>query len=359
MGLFADIIRDAHRPLNGQWVRRNAVSEPEHPEFDEETAPENNGGMQTVFRFQKAEPQVKSGGFQEASYRQGKTFIPAGDPLTAGSEVKSPRANAYDVGITDITVTNVSGESELETGQEESASPSKIEAASMASDSYAVQSFNTSGLVETDLTHVKHQSEIPEGSRQPVSRQSEAFESRLPGRGAPSETSSLPPAYAERPSSRPFSTADPKLERRLAPDNQTASTAQYSRASAADTPGSPAKGEFPAAFSEFVRTDIQGHLSQSAERQHDFTGNPFSQRSTEGRRAEIAPESSRYRSSPAHSNFAPAPIGNKQTDTPESPSLVIGRIDVTVIAAAKPDTQAATHSDDSRSFLSRNYLKRV
>ena len=83
MGLFSDTLHDARRPLAGGWLRRSpdeaAMSAPDQ-DIAQDDMPDS--GMQTVFRFQKAEsPVSKPGGFREASSRSGAgiTRIPAGD----------------------------------------------------------------------------------------------------------------------------------------------------------------------------------------------------------------------------------------------------------------------------------------
>ncbi|MDP2832102.1 MAG: hypothetical protein Q8Q28_02150 [Pseudomonadota bacterium] len=74
-------------------------------------------------------------------------------------------------------------------------------------------------------------------------------------------------------------------------------------------------------------------------------------------RASAAAPSSR----PGRANYAAAQDPRRATELasePTPPSLIIGRIDVVVVAdAAPPRPQATARSD--RGFLSRNYLKRL
>ncbi|MDP2430993.1 MAG: hypothetical protein Q8O33_03080 [Pseudomonadota bacterium] len=60
---------------------------------------------------------------------------------------------------------------------------------------------------------------------------------------------------------------------------------------------------------------------------------------------------------PARANHAAAP-GPDRGPEPAPPSLIIGRIDVVVVADAAPPRPQATARAD-RGFLSRNYLKRI
>jgi len=304
MSLFNDTIHDARRPLAGGWVRRASdESEASTPEedFAQDSTP---SGMQTVFRFQKAGQFLP----REASIQPGAGHSrpPAGDPLSAGAEVESPRSPATNDGETLISVLGDSRESALETGQVIHGSPGKVAAANVVSESKTHQSVVLPGPIETELNRETHRSEIPEGSERLVSRQRETFLSRPTGRGAPSETS-LATAVATR-AAAPQAARGTRLAAEVAPERD-------SSAAIANIESRPAR--------EFA---VQESLSDSRARAAAPSSRP-------GRATELATE------------LAP-------------PSLVIGRIDVVVVAdGAPPQPQPTARAD--RGFLSRNYLKRL
>jgi hypothetical protein len=118
------------------------------------------------------------GGFREASYRSGSGIarIPAGDPLSAGTEVERPESHATNVnGNEGISVLGVNRVSELETGQVRHGSPGKIAAANVKSESSKHQSEVSSERIEAESYRETHQSKIPEGSERLVSRDGETF----------------------------------------------------------------------------------------------------------------------------------------------------------------------------------------
>jgi hypothetical protein len=321
MGLFNDTLHDARRPLAGGWVRRAPdESEAGAPEEDY-TQDSTPSGMQTVFRFQKAGQNLP----REASIRPGVGIarLPVGDPLSAGAEVESPRPHATNDGETRISVLGDSRESELETGQEIHGSPGKIAAANVVSESKTHQSVVLPGPIETESNHETHRSEIPEGSEQLVSRQRETFQSRPTGRGAPSETS-----LASTPA-QPGAAARTGQAAGLAFDSvfEHAAPHHYARdggAAIAHIESSPAREPLSETrASAATRPDRANHAAAQDPR----------------RATELATE------------FATKP-------TP--PSLIIGRIDVVVVAdAAPPQTQTQPTARADRGFLSRNYLKRL
>ena len=200
MGLFDDTIRDARRPLAGAWVWRAAAddeTEVDQPMVVDEPADSEPSGMQTVFRFQKAGSPAMPGGSREASFQRGAEYnrLPAGDLLPAGAEDESPEPPAVNVtGNRGISVASDSRTSNLETGQEEHASPSKMAVANAGIESATtVQSVVSPDPVGTKPSRGQ-QPNIPEGSEQPVSRSGEPYQSGPTGRGAPSEFFfSLPP----------------------------------------------------------------------------------------------------------------------------------------------------------------------
>ena len=314
MGLFNDTIRDARRPLAGGWVRRASdESEASLPEEDysQDSLP---SGMQTVFRFQKAGQFLP----REASIQPGAGLSrpPVGDPLSAGAEVESPRSPATNDGETLISVLGDSRESALETGQEIHGSPGKVAAANVVSESKTHQSVVLPGPIETELNHETHRSEIPEGSERLVSRQRETFLSRPTGRGAPSETS--------------LATARPGAAAR------TTQAAEFAT-------GFAFESSAPQSFDRDGGAAIANVESSPA---REFAA----QESLSEARTSAAAR-------PGRTAHAASP-GPGRASEPTPPSLIIGRIDVVVVAdAAPPQPQATARA--GRGFLSRNYLKRL
>lgn len=320
MSLFHDTLHDAHRPLAGGWVRR-APDESEAGAPEEEYAQDSTpSGMQTVFRFQKAGQFLP----REASTRPGAGLSrpPAGDPLSAGAEVESPRPLATNDGETLISVLGDSRESELETGQEIHGSPGKIAAANVVSESKTHQSVVLPGPIETESNHETHRSEIPEGGEQLVSGQRETFQSRPTGRGAPSET---------------YLATEPGQPGAAARTTQTAGSVSEYVSEPAD----------PQSFSRDGGAVI-AHIESSPARE-------FAAREalSETRASAI--------SRPDRASHAAAQDSRRATELATElapPSLIIGRIDVVVVADAAPSQPHATARVD-RGFLSRNYLKRL
>jgi len=311
MSLFNDTIHDARRPLAGGWVRRASdESEASTPEedFAQDSTP---SGMQTVFRFQKAGQFLP----REASIQPGAGHSrpPAGDPLSAGAEVESPRSPATNDGETLISVLGDSRESALETGQVIHGSPGKVAAANVVSESKTHQSVVLPGPIETELNRETHRSEIPEGSERLVSRQRETFLSRPTGRGAPSETT--------------LATAQPGAAARTTQATELAS-------------GFTSQSAAPQSFERDGGAAIANVESSPARESLSET------------RASAATR-------PNRPNYAASPTLDRGSEL-APPRLVIGRIDVVVVAAAAaapPQPQPSARAD--RGFLSRNYLKRL
>ena len=342
MSLFSDTIRDARRPISGGWVRRAAADEAAPEPMEEELPPESSG-MQTVFRFQK-EGQVLP---REASFQfgGGKNRLPAGDPLSAGTEVERPEPPATNVQVTGISVQGDNRGSELATGQEEHGSPSKVAAANVKSESKTHQSAGLPGPIEAEWVR-EQQSNTPEGGEQLVSGQSETFLSRPSGRGAPSETSltetsphritrDLPEGWAEKS----VVSADVHDHSEVVPSAPVPLMeplpfgipgGEGRRAPATASPGRPVGPAAEAAT--FALANTPDSPSPSAR----------------GGRPLFTP---------------PTPMTHAASRAPEpaQPSLVIGRIDVVVVASDAPPqtqpTQPAARAE--RGFLSRNYLKRL
>lgn len=317
MGLFSDTARDARRPLaGGDWLRRSAEMESMEEDL---SAAAPASGMDTVFRFQKAESPVSAGMLHGASSRTGGEYqaIPSGDPLFAGREAGRPKPSAIKVKGNDDSRQGNSEASELETGQEirgtERKSDAVVNPAPMARHSVN-QSEVMSETLELDSWNTAKPTEVSDGNGNTVNNRREQSLSRLPGRGAlPSETSPMTPAAVrEEPAVR----ADGA--RAAAPAIHAVAAAPANPAAA--VPAAPLPARAPARRPPATRAE------------QEWGGPP----------ARTAPSS-------------PSPPA--RATAPETPGLVIGRIDVVVVAA--PAAAAPARGRDDAGFLSRNYLKRL
>jgi hypothetical protein len=353
MGLFGDTIRDARRPVTGGWVRRSAMNEIEAAPDEAVAQDSMSSGMQTVFRFQKEGQSLP----REASSQLagGVTRPPAGDqfaggnnrlradgPLSAGTEVEIPEPSAIHVVNSDVSFKGDKRTGELATGQEEHTRSSKVVAAKVKSESFSLQSVVSPESMESELGHQQHQSGIPEDREQLVSVSSDAFLSRPPGPGAPSETFPSPAAVA--PS---YPTRLPQRPGEAMPAATPAQPLEsaHAAASALDPRASPP----PVASLAEAAPATPGELGHAYAR--EFTPPPAA--APRPSRAVLDPAGSRSDRS-AFAATAPAPRHAERSE----PSLVIGRIDVVVVANAAPASAPASPRADS-GFLSRNYLKRL
>jgi hypothetical protein len=349
LGLLADTISDARRPLDG-WVRRSAADEPDAGAPDEETGVDSAPpGIQTIYRFQKEGP-VRS---REASFQfgGGSNRSPAGDPLSAEGEAGRLVPTAKSVGITDISVKGDSRGSSLETGQEERASPSKIAAAGVVSASIPVQSDVSPVPVEAESSRAV-QYVVPDGSEPTVSESGETFGSRLTGRGAPSETYRLPPRDRE------YQPAEPAAHPARAAARGAAKSVAGSGQSETRSPMPAGAGAGHAAerFAEGIAADGGGAAGPSGRQPTSPSGLGIPDAPARSIPGEARPAMPREPA--AHAPFGPAKPNPATVSIESEPRLVIGRIDVVVLAreTPKPATAAA---DEQRGFLSRNYLKRL
>ena len=324
MGLFGDTLRDARRPLAGTWVRRATDGAPE-PDAALDEMPDT--GMQTVFRFQKgAAPGMNPAAAHEASPgpAAGKPAVPAADPLPAGAEMGTPEPSAMDVigdeGISDFLEVNRT--SELETGQVRHGSPGRMAAANAKSESGASRSEVLSGRLETALYREPHKSLIPEGSERSVSDNGKTSGSRPAGRGAsPSET---------HPTAATHAAAHPASIEGEAP---------------AALPPSPLAGEGLG-----VRGDTRIAASVPAPSSTPAIPHPSAAR------GEGMGRVTSHSAQPG-TDSAPLPPVLPRPRDPAPPALVIGRIDVVVVADAPARPQPNPRPDTG--YLSRHYLKRL
>lgn len=338
MGLFRDTLRDARRPLAASSVRRFAPEASEADVPEEDFSGDMPSGMQTIFRFQKAESPAMPGGLREASYRPGvvDNRLPVGGPLSAGVEGESRKPFASDAnGDVGISMRSDSGENELATGQEEHGSPGKVAAAKVASESGTHQSVVLPGPSEAEWVH-QRQARTPDGGDEPVSDRSETFSSRKAGRGAPSEifSSGAPPRQRPAPMARGESASvSPSPPRK--PGRGAGREPEAGPMDSAPEP-SLLQPESAEAWESAAQV-------RDAPRESAYPVRPLATRPT--REALETPRGGRER---------------ERARAAETPGLVIGRIDVVVVsreAAAQP--QAAENGRTERAFLSRNYLKRL
>ena len=358
-----------------------------------ETPDEDNAsdGMQTVFRFQKeGSPRPREASFRSAV---GVTRLSAGDPLSAGKEAgrrMSPannNANPLREGITDRTLSRGSG---LETGREERISPRKIAAASVEIGSQRkVRSLGVSVPDEAGLYHRTHKSNVPDGGVKPVSRSVEAFSSQPTGRGAPSETSlsdlvtettastsnALDISPLESESATTYSKVNAHGRSRDARTIHNRRSATLLQSATPEQHGESASRTYNTAL-RTKRTDGQaidpgidthsngapnaGERSDQpsgfspAESGAQASGPSPATRSARPASPSLAVPAAQVASPPS----APRAIAAPSIAPAPEPSLVIGRIDV-VVVAREPQALATSRTDNNRGFMSRNYLKRL
>ena len=328
MSLLGDTIRDAHRPLPGGgegWLRQVPFEQQAEGMAREVRIPAE---IQTVSRFQKEGPSPGVTVPREASFRPGET--PPDDPLSVESKVERPNLSASGVNGNEDIFTDM-GENqgnELATGQVNHRRPRWTTAAKMSAETSTHQSEVMSGPNESGSAHQRHQSREQQGSVRFVSEQEETYQSRIPGQGAPSEsffTAPIPPLRSESPGPTP-----------------------------AGRPNVPSRLLWPAEA-------VPGHAVDASESEaHDTdaqqgralpTGESVSAQTATAMESAAAPDFSALR------EVVPPKNGGI---VPSVPQLVIGRIDVVVVARQEP---ASVHSPFSRQsdsgFVSRNYLKRL
>ncbi|MDD2463326.1 MAG: hypothetical protein PHI97_04960 [Desulfobulbus sp.] len=328
MSLLGDTIRDAHRPLPGGdngWLRRMPLEEYADSSPEEDMA---SLGMQSVSRFQKEGLSPTMTAPREASFRSGGTL--ADDPLSVESKVEKSSVSTSGVnGNEDIfSVLGDNRGNELATGQVNHRSPSWTTAAKMSSETSTHQSEVMSEPIESDSAHQRHQSHEQQGIARFVSEQEETYQSRVPGQGAPSESFTAPinPLRSVQPGPTPVG-----------------------------WPSVPGQILWPAGAAPGQAVDPQGSVGENAD--------SFQVSSPPPEEPVGIPQAATAMSSPFAREFSPSAPGGQSASSPmesSSPQLVIGRIDVVVVAKQE---QAATRALSSRQsdsgFVSRNYLKRL
>lgn len=308
MGLFADTLADATRPLPRATLRR--MADASAPSCDE-PEPQDEGEALTVYRLQKdggkeppAPPAPRA--VDAAATAQGSLHAPVGD---------------FDVDATLQFVTSIDG---LETGKEQASlrtlgvtdeQEQLVSPDSLHRFHYAVATGSSvaSNLAPSPLDHrgdLVSRIDSSDGMR------------RATGRGAPSGD--------------PFPAAAPVA---------AASTAMP--AAAAATPASPD------AASAAIRQAMPGtHSANPAEAAHTAAVE-LATATTATVRAD-SPHAATGHAMPTA--FQAPPMRSSTTDT--APRLSIGRIEVTVVSAPQPARAASRPAGDD-AFLSRHYLRRL
>nr|WP_320010941.1 hypothetical protein [uncultured Desulfobulbus sp.] len=329
MSLLGDTIHDARRPLPGRTAGQlrpmvSADYTESNPE-EEQTSSE----LQTVFRFQKEGLPSPKTGSREASFRSGAdTSLPAGDPLSVESAVERPSLFTSDVNGNE-GIFSVKGDNrgnELETGQSNHRSPSWSTAAKMSAVSSTRQSEVMSEPNESVSAHQRHQSREQNGSGRTVSEQEETYQSWIPGQGAPSEsffTAPITPLRSVTPGPTP-------VERPHVP-GQTPRQAEA----------------VPGQAVEFFEA-VPGEVGIPPAEEQESRAIPAQSRTPWQPTAVQDPV------------YSPQLIESQPSAADSGPRLVIGHIDVVVVAESKqarPGTPVRSRTNSG--FVSRNYLKRL
>ena len=323
MAILQDTILDARRPLAGGWLRRSAI------EDDVELGPADDAvpstGMQTVFRFQKE----GVGRPPEASFQPTREETRrAADPLSVAVEAgrpKSPSSNGAHPLSDGIT-----GRTESRVGrQEDDGSPFGVEEVreEVASEE-TVQSLSVLTPAGAKPNRPEYVSKISGGGDQLVDLSVVPFSSQYTGRGAPSETSSPSPS---------------------------------ARADLPDAPAAPSPGGSEPAVGAGQARSASARPGQAAvPALRDGGREPAGQALRGTSHAVEAIRHAEFSPGRLSGTAAAMPAGKVPTKDPvpsSAPNLVIGRIDV-VVVAHEIKAPAATRDTD-RGFLSRNYLRRL
>lgn len=320
MGLFDDTIRDARRPLWGGWVRREAADDEPVREAGDDEPPEESNGMQTIFRYQKAESRS---GLREASLRTGmeSNHLPADDPSSAGIKDGSPRSPAWlSAGDSSYSVKADGRVGNLATGQAEHIGSSKRAVTDADFESLPARSAVSSVSVESGSLGERYVV-IRNDSVTSESRNGATYVEQQTGRGAPSDTPSTE-AGPKRSAAASAVVHGRDAEERKAEDAAPVAGRTVPAATRTDRAGTMV--EDGAAVPSVLHQQAAAHLAPPAH--------------GDGRR--------------------PARAETTAGAADASPNLVIGRIDVTVVAHEPPAPRPSSSAPE-RGFLSRNYLKRL
>lgn len=340
MGLFHDTLRDARRPLStdrGGWLRRAAAlpegDTPEEAPIEPPAPPE--GGLQTVFRFQKAGAAVAAADLREASHQKADGKPPTGDPWSAGTEVGTPTGSAMH------SVKDEQSESNLATGMTALPRESDVTDARAGS---AVHGRRSSWMSGPRSEVSPASTSLSDTAASPVksSEHDVSDLSRVPGRGAPSEFNSASEALPDAPTSAAPVPAQALLAARQQRTRAAWAELQQGRSGPLLADRADGLGGVDATRGSRVAT-ADADASPQAGAHAAWNVLPT------GRDRPAEPPSTSVAVPPAARSAAPSAPA----------TLHIGRIDITVQAPAPaaPARSPAPAADNA--YLSRHYLRRL
>ena len=349
MGLFHDTLRDARRPLatdRGGWLRRAAAlpkgDTPEEAPIEPPAPPE--GGLQTVFRFQKAGAAVAAADLREASHQKADGKPPTGDPWSAGTEVGTPTGSALH------SVKDEQSESNLATGMTALPRESDVTDARAGS---AVHGRRSSWMSGPRSEVSPASTSLSDTAASPVKSSGHDVSdlSRVPGRGAPSEfiSASEAPAEASTP-------AAPVPARALLAARQQRTRAAWAELQQGRGGLDEADGPEAARAAHAAMTNVAASPEAASHAAWDARPTPAQPATPQ---APMGIPAMPGRPRPAD----PAPTPAARGAPPPAPAtLHIGRIDITVqapppAAPAAPARNPAPVADSA--YLSRHYLRRL
>lgn len=354
MGLFHDTLRDARRPLSpdrGGWLRRAAAlpegDTPEEAPLEPPAPPE--GGLQTVFRFQKAGAAVAAADLREASHQKADGKPPTGDPWSAGSAVGTPASSALH------SVKDEQRESNLATGMTALPRESDVTDARAGS---AVHGRRSSWMSGPRAEVSPASTSLSDTAASPVMSSGHDVSdlSRVPGRGAPSEfisASEAPPDATTPPTTAP---AQARLAARQQRTRAAWAELQQERGSPLRTEGLDGPGAAHAA--RIATADAAPSPEATAHAAGD--GRPPPPRPVTPQALKDMPTmTGRQRPTDPGASSAAATSAARSAAPPGPATLHIGRIDITVQApaAGAPARSPAPVADSA--YLSRHYLRRL
>ncbi len=336
MSILQETIQDARRPLADGWVWRSVIEE------DSGTTEEGGAadGTQTVFRFQKEGPARAP----EASFQPSNEGKPswAADPSPAGGNVDGPVSPANGAPVTGV----ITGMESRIGRQEGDGSPFEVrEIRKEIVTGKTVQSPRVLATAETNPFQPDVVSSISGGGDRLVQLGVGSYSRQYTGRGAPSETS--PQASA------------------AGSDLISPAAVAAAKATGAGTDGIPLTVEAAMRATAGHRHEQPAIAESGHPAIPDARSAPALFQEENG---PVAREPARPARAIGHAQAMPArpsenfraPAGKVQAKSPApEPSLVIGRIDVVVVASEPKPQAGASVSGGERGFLSRNYLKRL
>lgn len=360
MGLFHDTLRDARRPLStdrGGWLRRAAAlpegDTPEETPIEPPAPPE--GGLQTVFRFQKAGAAVAAADLREASHQKADGKPPTGDPWSAGTEVGTPTGSALH------SVKDEQRESNLATGM--TALPRESDATDARAGS-AVHGRRSSWMSGPRSEVSPASTSLSEAAASPVMSSGHDVSdlSRVPGRGAPSEFISASGALPDAPATAAPAPAQALLAARQQRTRADWAELQQGRGGPVHADGLDGlDGPGATGASRSATADAAPSLGAGAQAAWDGRQTPPRPATLQALTGVPAMPGRTRPADPAPTTAA-FPSAARGAPPPAPTTLHIGRIDI-MVQAPPPATPAAparspAPATDS-AYLSRHYLRRL